>query len=362
MRVVVRRTGLNPSLLRAWERRYGAVGPGRSDGGQRLYSEDDIQRLSLLRTLVEMGHNIGQVAGLADEDLGTLLHSDPDAPPRGAGSGGRDGSAGGGSPDSRGSAPYRAGPWGREVPPGYAQDGGARGWAAMAHPAREVAERRGGELADAYLDDALAAVRAMDPRALDSVLNRASMALGPGALVDGLLVPLLATIGALWKQGSMQPALEHVASGILRRFLYGLVDRLAPPPGGPVMVVGTPAGHRHEFGAQLAAVVGAGAGWDVLLLGADLPAAEIASAAARKGARVVALSALHPVEDPRLLPEMLELRERLDAGVHLLVGGPAAIAVASGLEESGIEVLESLDHLRLRAAVLRGEDESRRTG
>lgn len=338
MRVVVRRTGLNPSLLRAWERRYAAVGPGRSEGGQRLYSESDVRRLGLLRAVVDAGHNIGRVAGLDEGDLIDLLdgmvsravlNDGGRAPGTGVAS------AGEASGDVRADGP-RLKAWASTTAPAQSDFGGL----AQGH-------------AEAFLRDALQAIHEMEPRSLDAVLNRASLTLGPTVLVEGMLVPLLTRIGALWREGDMQPALEHVASGIVRRFLYGLIERLSPPAGAPVMVVGTPAGQRHEFGAQLAAVVGAGSGWDVLLLGADLPAGEIALAAKRKGAGVVALSALHPIDDPALLDELLSLRGLLESGVHLWVGGPAATAIGDELVAGGVEVLLSLASLRDRAASLR---------
>src|SRR5687767_8040152 len=64
LRAVIRRTGLSADVIRAWERRYGAVAPSRSDGGQRLYSEDDVVRLVLLRNATAQGHSIGEIAAL----------------------------------------------------------------------------------------------------------------------------------------------------------------------------------------------------------------------------------------------------------------------------------------------------------
>ena len=40
-----RRSGVSVDLLRAWERRYGLLEPARSDGGFRLYSDDDVERV-----------------------------------------------------------------------------------------------------------------------------------------------------------------------------------------------------------------------------------------------------------------------------------------------------------------------------
>jgi len=38
---LAQRTGVSPALLRAWERRYGVIAPARSEGGFRLYSEEE---------------------------------------------------------------------------------------------------------------------------------------------------------------------------------------------------------------------------------------------------------------------------------------------------------------------------------
>jgi DNA-binding transcriptional MerR regulator len=57
------------TTLRIWERRYGVVGPAKTASGQRLYSEDDVRRLSLIKLLVSRGHAIGAIARLDREQL-----------------------------------------------------------------------------------------------------------------------------------------------------------------------------------------------------------------------------------------------------------------------------------------------------
>ncbi len=53
-------TGINPSTLRAWERRYGLVAPDRTGSGYRLYSDEDVAMLSRIKTLVDEGLTIGE--------------------------------------------------------------------------------------------------------------------------------------------------------------------------------------------------------------------------------------------------------------------------------------------------------------
>jgi DNA-binding transcriptional MerR regulator len=65
---LARRTGVNPALLRAWERRYGLIEPERTDGGFRLYSARDERRV---RTMVE---HLGR--GLAAAEAARLSRSE----------------------------------------------------------------------------------------------------------------------------------------------------------------------------------------------------------------------------------------------------------------------------------------------
>ena len=66
---VCRMTGLSQHVLRVWEKRYGVVEPVRSENRRRLYRESDIQRLSLLKTLVDRGQAIGSIADLDSAEL-----------------------------------------------------------------------------------------------------------------------------------------------------------------------------------------------------------------------------------------------------------------------------------------------------
>lgn len=61
--------GLSAHTIRAWEKRYKAITPSRTDNGRRLYSAQEVDRLILLAQLTHVGSNIGQIANLSDEDL-----------------------------------------------------------------------------------------------------------------------------------------------------------------------------------------------------------------------------------------------------------------------------------------------------
>ena len=73
---LARRTGVAPDTLRKWEQRYGVLRPVRTAGGQRRYSEVDVQRVEWLRDRIRDGWRIGEAARVIDEE-GSIALDDP---------------------------------------------------------------------------------------------------------------------------------------------------------------------------------------------------------------------------------------------------------------------------------------------
>jgi MerR family transcriptional regulator, light-induced transcriptional regulator len=78
-----KRTGVSPELLRAWERRYGLLRPTRSDGGLRLYSGGDVDRVKVMQQHLAAGLAAAEAARLATSERGddtvAARALDPDA-------------------------------------------------------------------------------------------------------------------------------------------------------------------------------------------------------------------------------------------------------------------------------------------
>ena len=298
--VVARRTGLKPDLIRAWERRYGAVAPGRSETRRRFYSDEDIERLLLLRRVVHTGRGISQVAGLSNGELAALIETEP---------------------------------------------------APAAGPAPATTNLD--EVAEAFLSRCLAAAQRLDVHEMEVELDRASVLFSRTHLIERVLVPLMRNIGDLWHQGALRPIHEHMASSVVRSFLGGMSGACHSEASAPHLVVTTPARQRHELGALLAAATAAGEGWQVTYLGPDLPPEEIAAAALQKGARAVGLSITYPPDDPTLIDDLRRLRRLLGSHTILIVGGRAAAAYSTVLQEISAVRVDDLTGLRRELDELR---------
>ncbi|MFM8357224.1 MAG: MerR family transcriptional regulator [Verrucomicrobiota bacterium] len=305
IKMASRRTGLSPHVIRAWEKRYAAVRPTRTEGNRRLYSSGELERLSLLKKATEAGHSIGDIAGLPTGQLSALVAQE-------------------------------------SALPGRTESGGVGDAAVGPTP---------GELVAA----AYRAVESMSAEQLEGVLDRASVALGQMRLLNELVVPLVERIGEEWRRGNLKVAHEHIASAVIRTFLGQVARPIAIHPAAPALLVTTPAGQLHELGAVLVAAAATNHGWRVTYAGASLPAEDIASVAQHNRVTAVALSVVHPEDDPSLPTELLRLRRLLPPGVAILAGGRAVGAYRKTLEGLGAVVVTDLIHFtheldRLRRA------------
>jgi methanogenic corrinoid protein MtbC1 len=207
--------------------------------------------------------------------------------------------------------------------------------------------------AAAHLEACLQAIENFDTFALQKALMQASVALSLPDLIDKVVAPLMEKVGEFWQSGAFRVAHEHAVSGVVRTFLGNL--RFSKPAAeyAPTAIVATPAGQLHEIGALMAAVTAASEGWQVIYLGPNLPAQEIALAATKKDAKAVLLSLVYPQDDPFLGDELARLHSLLKAGTAVIVGGRAARAYAQPLQANQAIIVEDLQSLRRELQAVR---------
>jgi methanogenic corrinoid protein MtbC1 len=298
IKLVARLTGLSVYVIRIWEQRYGAVKPERTGANHRLYSDQQVERLKLLREVTQAGHNIGLIAHWPTEKLRKQA--------------------------AESSGPLRA----------------------VSRTALSASTSIG-----SLTEECVSAMKALDAIAFDDALKRGATALGTMGLLQRVIAPLAQMIGELWIEGSITVAHEHLATSVLRAFLLNVAKPIGETKQKPCLVVATPAGQIHELGALLVSAMATLLDWQVIYLGASLPAPEIAGAARQSRARAVALSLVYPEDDAELENELKLLRELLPADVAILTGGRAMSAYQDAIHKIGSV---QTDDLRDLAAKLEG--------
>ena len=294
IQVAARRSGLTPDVIRVWERRYKAVEPIRAGNNRRRYSDKEIERLFLLAQATRAGHRIGDIANRPTEELAELIADDRRAESR---------------VDALQSSPQ----------------------------SRPIEER---------LERLLTALRGLDGVELELQLEDAALALTAPRLVDELIAPLMRRIGEGWREGTLRPAHEHLATSTIRSLLTRIQFRQRSDPNARELIVATPPGQRHDLGALAVALSAGLEGWRTTFLGGDLPIEDLVSAALQRRVRAVALSITYPADDAALSSDLQQLRRLTEAGIDVIVGGGAAHAYSATMVDIGALLVGNLQQFR----------------
>lgn len=291
IKIASQRSGLTTHAIRVWEKRYRAVTPIRTKTNRRLYTQADIERLSLLKIATQNGHSIGQIANLSDHQLHDLIAQDETSL---------------GKPNLI------------PVTHGF----------------------------QSYIETGINATKQLDSKALQAILVKASVELSQPILIEKVIVPIMYHIGDLWQQGHLRISHEHMAYAVIRTFLENLKTSYTVSPTAPRMVVATPTGQLHELGALIVSTIAAAEGWQVTYLGTSLPSEEIASAILQNEAQAVALSLIYPGDDPNLNVQLTNLRRSLSPTFPILIGGRAAPSYRSIIQSIDANEVTDINDLR----------------
>jgi MerR family transcriptional regulator, light-induced transcriptional regulator len=278
IKTIAAMTGFNPTLLRAWERRYELLVPTRTVTGHRLYTQDDLRVLRRVRSLLDQGRSIGEVVAQGRE---RLLH-------------------------------------GTSAAAGH-------GDATAVFPELQ-------RLHDTLIQGALE----LDDRAVNDALDEAFGRVSVVQALEQVVVPAAHEIGRLWAQQLATVASEHLLTAALERRLHRLVEmqnRLSPATRA---ICCTFPDEYHELGALIVSYYVMQFGVGVLYLGAALPFDDLARTLQRRRPDYVLLSvtraALLEVHKPALLQMLMTQKD----GPRFLVGGSGLVKVDPDLSAAGV--------------------------
>ncbi|HNS02648.1 MAG TPA: MerR family transcriptional regulator [Anaerolineae bacterium] len=222
--VVSRMTGIPVATLRVWERRYEFPSAGRTAGGHRLYSEQELMRLRWVKATIDQGMQTSQA-------IRSLR-----------------------SYERQGRIPEIGAPAAEPAAPRQVRDGSLDAYR----------QRLAGALVRGDLDRA------------DQILVEI-MAIRPlEQVISDLISPALAAIGEEWRAGRAHVAAEHLASAFLRQRLTMWLA--AGPPVHPIrpLVLACAPNEWHEMGLLMLAVLLRRRRWPLAYLGQATPLPDLA--------------------------------------------------------------------------------------
>lgn len=277
---VERDVGLSKDVLRVWERRYGFPMPQRDARGERVYPAEQVQRLRLIKRLMDQGHRPGRLLAATEEELESTLSS---------------------SRRSRSAAP---------------EPGAAAG-----------------------LQELLDLVCSHDAAICFVTLQQRLARQGLRQFVLDTIAPLSALVGQAWEQGRLQVFEEHLFTELASRTLRQAIAAI-PRGSAPRVLLTTLPNEPHGLGLLMVEALLALEGAQCVSLGTQTPLVDIAHAAQAYQADAVALSFSAAFPQRQAPPLLQQLRATLPPSVELWAGGAGAAALRAS---EGIHALASLE-------------------
>lgn len=223
LKVVVKETGVKPDTLRAWERRYGLPIPQRTNGGHRLYSQNDIETIKWLLARQEEGLSISRAVKLwrtleeqGHDPIEEMSNNDEPAFP--------------------------------------------------IHKSENVGPAIV-ELREAWIQACLR----FDETSAERILSQAFALYSPVTACIEVLQKGISEIGEKWYNDEASVQQEHFASALAMRRINSLVAAAPPPTKNGRILVGCPPHEDHTFAPLFLTLLLRYQGWELLYLGANVP-------------------------------------------------------------------------------------------
>ncbi len=265
---VERDTGIGKDTLRVWERRYGFPMPGRDANDERSYPMAQVEKLRVIKRLMDQGHRPGRIVA---QSMDALQHL------------------------SRGEASLQ------------------RGDAADAGHAREDLM--------AYIS----MLQTQDHEGLRRELLKTLSQNGLQRFVSDVVAPLTTLVGDAWARGDLAVHEEHLYTECVGSLLRQAIVAIPKAASGvePAVLLTTFPQEAHGLGLLMVESLLTLQGCRCISLGTQTPVRDIAQAATAHSADVVALSFSVNMNTNHVVDGLMELNLLLPASVEVWVGGSA---------------------------------------
>ncbi len=286
---VERDTGLSKDTLRVWERRYGFPQPGRDAFGERTYPLDQVDKLRVIKRLMDQGHRPGKIINFPVEHLQQMAESTTAAPAR----------------------------------------------------ASENSDQF--EDLQGYID----LVKQHRVEELRRQLSQALLRVGLSRFVIEVVAPLNELVGDAWTRGYFEIFEEHLYTESIQVILRNAINTIPHPgnshSGRPRILLTTFPQEPHGLGVLMAEALFSLEGGRCVSLGVQTPIWDIVLAATTQSADIVALSFSAALNPNHVLDGLAELRTKLPRTTEVWAGG--GCPVLHRRPPKDVRTLRSLDSI-----------------
>jgi MerR family transcriptional regulator, light-induced transcriptional regulator len=283
---VERDTGLLKDTLRVWERRYGFPSPDRDAFGERAYTLDQVEKLRIIRRLIDAGHRPGRIMSMSVDQLQLLANEVVNAP------------------------------------------------RTMAEAQQEHNNLQ------FYID----LIKQHKVEELRRSLGQTLMRQGMESFIIEVAAPLTRMVGDAWARGYLEIFEEHIFTESMQIILRNSIGSLPQPARRPRVLLTTFPQESHGLGLLMAESLMVLEGARCVSLGTMTPVWDIVLAATSQSVDIVALSFSAALNPNVIVDGLNELRAKLPRSTEIWAGGQCPVLIRKPPKD--ITVLSELSDIR----------------
>ena len=278
---VERETGISKELLRMWERRYHFPNPERDSQGDRVYPADQINKLRIIRRLLDAGFRPGKIISLDLPALEELVSS------------------------------------------------------SHGNPSSTLPEHLETEL--------LEILKSHDPYRVRQYLNHHMIRMGLQSFILDLVQYANTIVGDAWMSGKLEIYEEHLYTEELQTLVRQNIGNLQPASASPRIMLATAPEEIHSLGLLMVEALLRLDQVDAVSFGAQMPIRDIVQAAQKHKMDIVVLSFSAAFPATRAIEFLEELRFRLPLSTQIWAGGGGLRNSRRQIEE--VQIMSNLQGL-----------------
>ena len=265
----------------------------RTSTNRRLYSDSDIEKLSLLKRAVAAGRRIGDIAHLSYDDLFELVMGD----------------------ESNNSTAYQRPSTGTVM-----------------------------EL----FDEAVINIEEMNALKLDVTLSNAVAMLSTTDFLLEFLKPLHNHINEECKRGTLRYVQEKLAKICIRTCLNNLYSKFRSPKNkGPKLVVASLTAEYENLDTLMHIIIAQNIGWDVTYAGSNVPHDEVTFLAQQISAQVLVLALNNPRDISRKSYEIKTIKDNADKKENIVLIGHEVLEYRTLADDVKATIAQDMGSFRL---------------
>jgi len=273
LKTASQKSGLTAHVIRVWEKRYGVVNPSRTDSNRRYYSDEEIEKLKLLKKATESGHSIGSISNLSIEELTQLVLEEEKE--------------------------------------------------SIFQHKKLLPEKFELKIKN-LIEDFFKTAENYNSKKLQFLIYEIEDEFSQSIIIEEVILPILQKIDEKRKNETISKITEQFIINELSYYLQQIINKIPEFENFPLLLTYAPIGGFFQIGSLISAAVAKMEKFRICNLGENLNSSEIFSAVEKVNPAAISINMIFPFLKPvEIKNELLELKRLIPAKVKILLSGRA---------------------------------------